>query len=149
MAPINHSRLGPNPHILAKRDDNSSMDTGAIVGIVIGVLVAIILIIWAIRSLSSPRQPQTGEPLPPAAPTSTYDDDYYPRRSSHRSRSRSHGHHHHHHHHSHGHRSRSRSHSRRAVPVVVEKPAAAYVYDSGDRRRSRSRSQGGYYTSYP
>ncbi|CAP62036.1 uncharacterized protein PODANS_5_805 [Podospora anserina S mat+] len=136
------------PRQVVVTDSNGSsgggLDTGAIVGIVIGTIAGILLLWWIIRSCTKPNSR-------PDPDRQGWYDDTPPRRS--RSRS-THSHRHHHHHGRH----HSRSHSRRrstSRPVILEKPARgyaipvapqqAYVYPSAGR--SRSRSQGRYYAS--
>ncbi|KAK4204494.1 hypothetical protein QBC40DRAFT_91061 [Triangularia verruculosa] len=122
---------------------NGGLDTGAIVGIVIGTIAGILLLWWIIRSCTQPR---TRRPDPDRQ---GWYDDTAPRRSRSRS-THSHKHcRHHGRHHSRSH-SRRRSTSRPAIlqekPIagyIVQAPQQAYIYPS----RSRSRSQGRYYAT--
>ncbi|KAK4160862.1 hypothetical protein QBC43DRAFT_324761 [Cladorrhinum sp. PSN259] len=133
---------------------NNGLDSGAIVGIVLGVIAAILLLWWIFRSCSQPRKGDGPRPR------EGYYEEPMPRRSRSRSASRHSAHRHHHHRHSSGHRhssSRRRSSSRSgvvleekhvygSVPVAVAQPAAVY-YEGGSGAR-RSRSGGRYYEGY-
>ncbi|KAK4177907.1 hypothetical protein QBC36DRAFT_123489 [Triangularia setosa] len=152
MAPTLTNPLQPRQTTVVVADSNGDgggggnggLDSGAIVGIVLGTIAGILLLWWIIRSCTKPARPDTDR--------QGWYDDTPPRRS--RSRS-THSHRYHHHHGRHHSRSHSRSHSRRSTsrPVIlqekpvtgyaVQAPQQAYVYPS----RSRSRSQGRYYAT--
>lgn len=133
------------------------LDTGAIVGIVIGTIVGLLLIWWIVRSLSGNNK--TAAPAPDTDRQGWYDDragavhGRTSSRHSHR-RSRSGDHHR-----SHRHHSRHRSSTPRPVVVVDDKqlygeprrPSGAYVVPMGEVRRSRSQRRSrspGYYARY-
>ncbi|KAK0710487.1 hypothetical protein B0T21DRAFT_387398 [Apiosordaria backusii] len=157
MAPALTNPLQPRQTTVVVADGNNGggggLDTGAIVGIVIGTIAGILLLWWIIRSCTQPRR------RPDPDRQGWYDDTAPPRR---RSRSRStHSHRHHHHHGRHHSRSHSRRRSTSGVrPVIlqekpvgggyaipVQAPQQAYVYPSARTSRSRSRSQGRYYAA--
>lgn len=127
---------------------NNGLDSGAIVGIVLGTIAGILLLWWIIRSCSKPRPARDA----PDRRREGWYDEPAPRRSRSRSGSR-------HYHSSHGHHHRHRSSSRRrssSRPVVLEEKVAygvvqpTPVYYAGGAsagRRSRSRSQGRYYAA--
>lgn len=133
------------------------LGTGAIVGIVIGTIVALLLIWWIVKSLSGDNK--TAAPAPDNDRQGWYDDragavhGRTSSRHSHR-RSRSGDHHR-----SHRHHSRHRSSTPRPVVVVDDKqlygeprrPSGAYVVPMGEVRRSRSQARSrspGYYARY-
>ncbi|KAK4208978.1 hypothetical protein QBC37DRAFT_60269 [Rhypophila decipiens] len=126
-------------------ETSSSLNGGAIAGIVIGSIVGLLLLIWIFRSCSNLGAPPTDTPPrdgrawydgvrsdypPPDAPRSPY-------RSSHPRP------HHRHHHHSSRSRSRhSHGHYRRSADIqeVQQVTPVAVVRDSSRRSRRASRS---------